>query len=565
MNAAPRAVRISALAALLLAAAWLFWPLALGGGTVYVTTHGISMQPRFHTGDLAILRAADHYSVGDVVAYRSVTMKTTVMHRIVAMDGDRFVIQGDNNSWLDPDEPTPDLVLGKLWLRIPQGGKALGLINSPAALGLIAAAGIGVLGVMHKPRDRRRSRGKPRHRRVYTTSTRALARQITFASAGVALLAAAGGGILLAMPPTQTDEKSVTVTQQGRYDYTGTAVVGTTYPTGRIQTGDPIYTKLTGDLTVSLKDTLGGTDLSGLSGTLRLAVSIAAPDGWTADVGRGATVPLVDGRTATASAVVQSTAAAELLARHYAEVGSGGNDATLTVTPQLAVSGTVAGRPFTAKTLPGLSFGLTATSLRLAGTPGTALNPSVGTPVTVEQTSPRHFTLLEQTISLSVARLAAAVVLPLALAVVAVAWWIGRARTSDDPADAFLMRNAARILPVTRFTPGTTVIDVSDADALHRVAERLDTLVLHQEGPDDHVFAVHDIETTYRFVLPVSHGGRPAPRRPDVPERPTIRLRPVVDDDETTRLRPVLDDDTARISRVRRPRPVPPPRLPEPA
>ena len=98
----------------------MFWPTGLGGGTVYVTTHGISMEPRFHTGDLAILRAADHYSVGEVVAYRSTTLKTTVMHRIVAGTAPRFVFKGDNNSWLDPDHPSHNQLLGALWLRIPR-------------------------------------------------------------------------------------------------------------------------------------------------------------------------------------------------------------------------------------------------------------------------------------------------------------------------------------------------------------------------------------------------------------------------------------------------------------
>src|SRR4051794_2246209 len=125
MKTAPRAASISAAVALVLAAVWAFWPLSLGGATTYVGTHGTSMQPRFHTGDLAILRAADHYSVGDVVAYRSVSLDTVVMHRIVAMDGERFVIQGDNNDWLDQDHPSKDQVLGALFLRIPKGGKAL--------------------------------------------------------------------------------------------------------------------------------------------------------------------------------------------------------------------------------------------------------------------------------------------------------------------------------------------------------------------------------------------------------------------------------------------------------
>ncbi len=47
MNAATRAASISAIAALVLAAAWLFWPAQLGGATTYVSTHGISMEPGF--------------------------------------------------------------------------------------------------------------------------------------------------------------------------------------------------------------------------------------------------------------------------------------------------------------------------------------------------------------------------------------------------------------------------------------------------------------------------------------------------------------------------------------
>jgi hypothetical protein len=59
-----------------------------------------------------------------------------------------------------------------------------------------------------------------------------------------------------------------------------------------------------------------------------------------------------------------------------------------------------------------------------------------------------------------------------------------------------------RILPVAGLSPGPNVVDVSDADALRRVAERFDGLVLHHAGPDGQTFAVRDAETTYRFVFP---------------------------------------------------------------
>ena len=44
------------------------------------------MEPGFQTGDLAILRPAGSYAVGDVVAYRSESLDTIVMHRIVSGD-----------------------------------------------------------------------------------------------------------------------------------------------------------------------------------------------------------------------------------------------------------------------------------------------------------------------------------------------------------------------------------------------------------------------------------------------------------------------------------------------
>lgn len=45
-------------------------------------------------------------------------------------------------------------------------------------------------------------------------------------------------------------------------------------------------------------------------------------------------------------------------------------------------------------------------------------------------------------------------------------------------------------------------MDVADAEALHRVVERLDGLVLHHQGAHGSTFVVQDGDTTYRFVVP---------------------------------------------------------------
>ena len=52
-----RAIRILLAIIGLAAVAWLL-PASVGGGASYVITYGISMEPGFHTGDLAIVRQA---------------------------------------------------------------------------------------------------------------------------------------------------------------------------------------------------------------------------------------------------------------------------------------------------------------------------------------------------------------------------------------------------------------------------------------------------------------------------------------------------------------------------
>jgi signal peptidase I len=514
MNAAPRVASISAVVALLLAAAWLFWPAGLGGGTTYVVTHGVSMEPRFQTGDLAILRSADSYRIGDVVAYRSASLDTTVMHRIVALDGDRFVIQGDNNDWLDEDKPSKDEILGSLFIRVPQGGKALAALSSPGALAIIASAALALAGALRGPRGRHRRRSSRRlsTRRAspaFSMPIRARARQVALVSGAVALLAAVGGGVLSAVPSTQTDSRTLQVIQQGQFSYTGAAETGTTYPNGIISTGDPVYTKLTDGLTVSFQDTVTGPDAGSLVGTVWLDLSVATPDGWTAPLGRGPTGTVQNG-VVTASAVVDPATATEFLNQHFTEIGSNSGGATLVVTPTVAMTGTVEGQPFTAGPFPALTFTIEPTALRLAGDAAAALEPMASTPVVADEVVPRSFTVLSVSVPIGVARLAAGVVLAVALVVLGAGAWIGR-RRRGDVADDFLVRHAARILPVAAFTPGQTVVDVSDAESLHRVAERLDGLVLHHAGPDGQVLAVQDSDTTYRYVFPDDMSQRPKP------------------------------------------------------
>ena len=351
-------------------------------------------------------------------------------------------------------------------------------------------------------------------------------------AAAVTLLAAVGCVVLLAVPPTQTGSRTVQVTQQGEFAYTGRAAPGTTYPSGVVATGDTVWTALARDLSVSFTNTVTAPGLDAVTGTVRLDVVVAAPDGWSAVVTSGPVAPLQNG-TATASVALDTGAAMELLDRHYDEIGTAGGGATLTVTPVTDTAGTVDGRSFSADAPAGLAFTLDGVALRPATAEATALAPSTVTAVEIDEVVPRTLAVLALSVPIGLARTATGAVLLLALVTLGAAAWIGRIGRGDV-ADQFLVKHADRILPVDSISPGPTVIDVSDAESLHRVAERFDTVVLHHAGEEEDTFVVRDLDATYRFVVPGMPDRRrgkppvPAPASAPVPADPTAPLQRVV-------------------------------------
>lgn len=200
------------------------------------------------------------------------------------------------------------------------------------------------------------------------------------------------------------------------------------------------------------------------------------------------------------------------------------------VTPTVEASGAVAGRPFTAGSPAPLTLGMDATSLRLTGG-AAALTPVVQVPVVVEEVVGRSLVVLGVAVPVGLARSLVGVVLALSLVALAAAGWIGRPRRGDA-ADEFLLRHAARILPVDGFTTGTTVVD---AHALTRVAARIDGLLLHRAGPDGQILAVQDSETTYRYVFPPELSGRAPRATPPPPRSVPLRVLPDLPPEDETR------------------------------
>jgi signal peptidase len=126
--------------------AWwlLLGPQFLGGPAAYVMVRGVSMEPTLHEGDLVIARKHDAYQVGDIVAFHVPEGKpgagSLIIHRIARIEGERFVMRGDNKNAPDPWQPTADDVVGELWFSVPGAADHFARLREPALLGALMAS-----------------------------------------------------------------------------------------------------------------------------------------------------------------------------------------------------------------------------------------------------------------------------------------------------------------------------------------------------------------------------------------------------------------------------------------
>ncbi len=112
-------------------------PMPLGFGATVVLSG--SMEPALSVGDLLIVVPEDEYNVGDIVVYQASGI--AVVHRIVEIDGDAVITQGDANN--APDEPIPlTSVKGKVVAAIPFVGYIVEMIQTPIVTVILIALAI---------------------------------------------------------------------------------------------------------------------------------------------------------------------------------------------------------------------------------------------------------------------------------------------------------------------------------------------------------------------------------------------------------------------------------------
>lgn len=107
-------------------------PMPLGFATSVVLSG--SMEPELQVNDMIIVTARDSYGVGDVVVYQS--YGTLIVHRIISIDGESVITQGDANQTPDPAIKLSD-IKGEVVAAVPYVGLILSFIRSPLGIILI--------------------------------------------------------------------------------------------------------------------------------------------------------------------------------------------------------------------------------------------------------------------------------------------------------------------------------------------------------------------------------------------------------------------------------------------
>ena len=512
----------TAVATAAVACAWfLFAPSALGGSTTYVVTDGVSMQPRFHSGDLALVRGQGQYRVGQIVAYHNRQLGTIVLHRIVGRAGSRYVFKGDNNNFVDFEHPARSQLIGALWMHLPGLGADLGAVRSPALIGGLFALGTLLLGGAAFTRHRRRRRRERRAGEPTAARVPSAPLAVTMSGGAVPVmlsigLAALSPFIVLALlaftrPSSAAISVDVPYAQHGRLAYEAEPSPGPAYPAGRLRTGDPVFTRVVPSIDFRYSYRFSSAESHRVAGSTALTATVASTSGWRTTIPLGRPAPF-RGDVATVAAPLDVGSLLALTSRVEAITAVHGTY-TLTIAPHVQVRGHVGGAPLHEVFAPASRFSLNKLEIRPVTANGSSASETIdpaslfansaqGT-ATARQSRPAHLSLGALALSVSAARSIALVGIALVAFALAAALTLLRPRRRRDETASILARYGSLIVPVERVwqLPGVSVIDVADMDALARIAGHYERSILHERTEYGDAFWVSDESGQFRHAV----------------------------------------------------------------
>lgn len=482
-----------------------FAPTKIGGQASYVMVNGISMEPNYHTGDLVIVRRAKTYQIGDVVTYRDAEMGAYVIHRIVGVEQGHFVIKGDNNSWIDASQPTPEEITGKQLAYLPKAGLAMQWLRKPLNLSLtiVLLGGVFMSSLIIKP-----SKGKMGKNGTSIGLGGMLEGMLYLL--GTLFIGFLGLAIFAFTRPATRTANTIPYQQDGIYSYTATGSPGV-YDTGMVRSGEPVFPRLACFLNIGLAYNITGNQLQSLSGSQQMfARIIDQPSGWQR------TIPLLP-QTAFSSNPYFGTATLDICQLETLvnlvekETGLRTNSYTVEIVTNIAFTAVVSGQVISDTFDPTLAFKYDKVHLYLANT-NDEIDPMRITKEGLANSSSMQastLSLLGWETTVDFIRLFSLLGLGISFSGLAIMGLSIFNMTRQNEEALIRLRYGSMIVDVheksLEFT--SALIDVTSMDNLAKLAERQGTMILHMTRNFLHYYFVQDNRVTYRYVISMGRKG----------------------------------------------------------
>jgi signal peptidase I len=485
----------------------MFAPSQLGGSVTYVIVDGNSMEPGFHLGDLLLVREKQAYSMGDAVVYQNAEMESYVFHRIVGTDLGRYVLKGDNNSWLDSYLPVQDEIVGKLWFHIPKLGLAIEWMRVPLHMALMVGLMGGVLML-----DMFKKNSAAENKRNAPPPFLGGLPELPLYILGFLTLSFLAAGIYAFTRPLHQTAESIPYQQEGYFYYSATGTPGV-YDTDTVRSGEPVFPKLACYLNVGYTYNIIGDHLQGTTGTYKMYARIMDDQsGWFRTIPLSAETTFA-GNSYFALATLDLCQVEAIVNLVEQEAGLNQLTYTMEIFADSAFTANANGSQVADTFSPSLVFRYDKVHFYLAGNKSQADPLRSSKPGLVMGTTARTNTISILGLAFPVWMARFISLLGFVLSALGLVY-IGMNiyRTASHSQDALIrLKHGPLLMDVSEQNPlpSGQVIDVATMDDLVRLAERHGTMILHMQRNFLHYYLVQSNGASYRYVITTGKKGIP--------------------------------------------------------
>ena len=500
----------------LLASAWLYLaPATLGGSVQFVTTSGDSMSPSFEDGDLALLRASETYTPGDVVAFEHPRLGM-IMHRIVRQEDGAFVVKGDNNPDVDAYTPTSDEFVGSVWVRIPKAGAVLeGAASNWAGILVVGMAGFLALlplGIVFPARASGKREWLPR---VSPTLPEIPPERVAFLLGrtgqlliGVLAFVAVAGLALAFVAYNRPLERStvtnVEYAQRTNLTYAA-AADGSVYSDGQVSAGDPIYRELVEEISITFDHMIDSDLPVDGNGSYWINARIEGSDGWQRILPLRTQTPF-SGTVIRDTVILRLAEIDETIEDFYIQTGVSPNessDFTMQVEAATSFDGTIGNEVVHTFVDDRIAFAWDPVALYLQE--DDAQETESNNPGTVEITeeTANNVNLGAASVKVQSARMIAQALLFLAILGGVVLWLLMRKALQSSEIVQIAARYRSRIVPIQgeKLPAPTRVVALLSFDDLMRISDQKQEPILYLVHDGVHYYYVHAADAIYRVRI----------------------------------------------------------------